>query len=130
MSVITVSAVCIIVAAISTVFKRYNKEYSLFITVLMSAVILFAALRTLVPVVDELQKAVSSHSAVNEYLTLMLKGLGICYIGSFAAGVCTDSGDKSLADEVELVAKISIAVLYLPVLLDLLGLATDMIRAG
>lgn len=129
MNIIAVSAVCIIVAAISTVFRQYKKEYAIFLAVLTSAAILFLALRALVPVMDDMKNAVATNSDVEQYLTLMLKGLGICYIGSFASDICNDCGDKSLADKVELAAKVSIATLYVPVLIDLLSVATDMIKA-
>ena len=129
MNIITVSAICIIVAIISTVFKQYKKEYAIFLAVLTSAAILFFALRTLVPVMDDMLNTVTGNSEVDKYLTLMLKGLGICYIGSFASDICNDCGDKALADKAELAAKVSISTLYIPVLLDLLKAATEMIKA-
>lgn len=129
MNIITVSAVCIIVAVVATVFKQHNREYALFLSIVTSVVILYIALRTLVPVMDDMKNAVSANSDIEKYLSVMLKGLGICYIGSFASDICNDCSDKSLADKVELAAKVSIATLYVPILLELLEIATQMIKA-
>lgn len=129
MNFVSVSGMCIILAAISVVFRQYKKEYSVLLAVVSGCVILYMALRTLLPVLDDLNQAVASQKNLEQYLSLMMKGLGICYISGFASGICADCGEKSLADKVELAAKVSIATLYVPVLLDLLELATNLIEA-
>lgn len=127
MNVMSVCAVCVVLAAACAVFRQWNKEYSVFIAILCGCGVLYVSAVSLMPVIDELNSAVSSE-AVGKYVTVMLKGLGICYVAGFASSICNDCGEKSIGDKVELAAKVAIAVLYSPILIELLKTAVDMIK--
>ncbi len=50
------------------------------------------------------------------YLSLMLKIIGVAYIGEFAGQLCRDAGQSALAMKIELVAKVAILLLALPII--------------
>ena len=45
-----------------------------------------------------------------------------------ASSICIEGGAKSIADKIELAAKVSITLLYAPIMLELLNAAVDMIK--
>jgi stage III sporulation protein AD len=49
------------------------------------------------------------------YLTTLLKILGIAYIAEFGAQICRDAGEGTIASKIEMVGKILILVLALPI---------------
>ena len=60
-------------------------------------------------------------SGINpEYLSILLKMIGITYVGEFASGICKDAGYQTLAVQIELFGKLTILLLSLPVLSALL----------
>ena len=59
------------------------------------------------------------------YLDVLFKIIAVSYIAKFAAQVCQDAGEGSVAVKVELAAKIIIIALSLPVVNALLKLVAD-----
>ena len=55
-----------------------------------------------------------------EYISTLVKMVGITYIGQFASGICKDAGCGTTAAQIELFSKLSVMVLSMPVLMALL----------
>ena len=125
MSVWTVCVVCLLCALMGKMLERYNREYALGLTVLCCCGIALVALAALLPLRDELARLTSGDAALSSSLKLLMKGLGVCYLAGFASAACRDAGETALSHHVEIVARIAVVGLYLPVLLDLLKEATD-----
>lgn len=73
----------------------------------------FSELKEIINFIKEL----SDKAGINiVYLELVIKILGIAYISSFCSEICKDAGASSLASKVELIGKIFILILSLPIL--------------
>lgn len=48
------------------------------------------------------------------YYLQLLKMLGVAYLAEFSAAICKDAGQQSIAEMIELFAKITIVVLSIP----------------
>ena len=55
----------------------------------------------------------------SSYLTVLVKIIGITYIGQFSSAICKDAGYAAIAGQIELFVKLYLMVLSLPVLLAL-----------
>ena len=126
MNIITISAICIIAAVAVNLFKQFNNEYSIFISIICTCIVAAVALKAILPVINEIESSVNAE--VSRYISPLLKGLGISYIGSMAASICVDSGAKAVAEKIEMATKVSITLLYAPIMLELLNAAVDMIN--
>ena len=124
MSVWTVSAVCLICALIGKVLERQHKEYALAASVVCVCGIAVLVLAAILPVRDQLEALLNGNETLSNYLKLLMKSLAVCYIAGFSASACRDAGEGGLAHGVELTARVTIAGLYLPVLIELLKAAT------
>lgn len=58
---------------------------------------------------------------------LMLKGLGIALVGRFCSDVCRDCGEQTLAGGVESVGRIAIFALSVPMLVEILSFACELL---
>ena len=56
----------------------------------------------------------------NTYLNILLKMVGITYIGQFSAGLCKDAGYSSIANQIEVFGKLSVMAVSMPVVVALL----------
>lgn len=65
---------------------------------------------------------------VAKALGTMLKALGIALISRFCADICRDCGEGTLAGAVESVGRIAIFALSVPVMLEIIGVARDMLQ--
>lgn len=57
-----------------------------------------------------------------QYLTTLLKIIGIAYIAEFGAEVCKDAGESAIASKIELAGKVMIIVIAVPIITSLLDL--------
>ena len=55
-----------------------------------------------------------------EYMTILLKMIGITYIGQFCAGVCKDAGYSAVAGQIEIYGRLAVLAVSMPVLTALL----------
>ena len=64
---------------------------------------------------------ISEKAGINTlYIGIILKVLAIAYLVSFASEICRDSGAQSLGSKVELIGKIFILLLAIPILMAVL----------
>lgn len=66
----------------------------------------------------------------SETFSLMLKALGIAFVSKFCAGVCRDCGENTLAGGVESAGRIAMISLCLPLLLEILSRASEILDMG
>ncbi len=64
-------------------------------------------------------------SGGEEYVSVMLRGLGICVLCRICADICRDSGQAGLSGAVEMAGKLALILLALPLVGDILELAAD-----
>jgi stage III sporulation protein AD len=76
---------------------------------------------------SEISLLAENNSFVSGTLTVVLKALGIALIAHFCADICRDCGEGTLANGIESVARVAIFTLSVPMLLDILELATEIL---
>ncbi|MBE6788209.1 MAG: stage III sporulation protein AD [Ruminococcaceae bacterium] len=127
MDVVTVIAIALIAAFLSSVLKQYKPEYALLVSVVAAAVVLISLVSTLIPIISEIKDMMSDAAIPYKYITVLIKSVGICYITQFACDTCKDAGQTSLSSKVELAGRIAICLSALPLYKDLLLLTQTII---
>ena len=78
------------------------------------------------PIIDFLNNLVEPSS--KNYITLLLKSVGISLVVSTASDICRDCGENAIAAKVELLGKCEILLLSLPLLKEITALITDVLQ--
>ena len=107
---------CVIVILV----KQYKPEFALITVVASGCVILVAVLGRFSSVLSQIKSISESAGIKSEYIEIILKGLGICYITQFSSDICIDFGQTSLASKIELCGKLTLAALSIPLLLSII----------
>lgn len=113
--------------AVASVFlalplKKDRGEFVLLIAVVVSVLIFTHALEKLQMIADFLSALMDKLPIENTYLLALFKMLGIIYIADFASAICKESGFASIANEMEIFAKLSIVALSIPELVYLVNI--------
>ena len=61
----------------------------------------------------------------SSYLTVLVKIIGITYIGQFSSAICKDAGYQMIGTQIDLFCKLSVMVLSMPVLLAILDTISE-----
>ena len=98
-------------------FKTIKPEYATYIGLGLGVLIMGYTLgqfQTLVGSIETLQKY---FSGAESYLTILVKVIGITYICEFCAGICKDAGYGSIADQIEILGKLSVMFAGMPIIM-------------
>lgn len=98
-------------------FKTIKPEYATYIGLGLGVLIMGYTLgqfQTLVGSIETLQKY---FSGAEIYLTILVKVIGITYICEFCAGICKDAGYGSIADQIEILGKLSVMFAGVPIIM-------------
>lgn len=117
---INVAVIGIIAVLVAILFKKGREEYSLYISIAACFVILLLGIGKLEVILDTIGR-LQGHININKaYINILIKIIGITYVTEFSAALCKDSGYQAIGDQVELVGKLSILAISMPILLALL----------
>ena len=100
--------------------KGTKPEYSIYISLAAGILIFFYMTEKLSYLFSYVLKIQEYLPLDTEYLTTLLKIIGITYIGQFSSGICKDAGYGAIGGQIEIFTKLYIMVLSMPVLLALM----------
>lgn len=120
MEIIRISVIGIAGVVLAMLVKEAKPEYAFYLTFAAGvALLLFSAgrLSDLLGSIREIQQYLPIE---NTYMDLLLKMVGITYVGQFSASICRDAGYGSVAGQIELFARLCVLAISMPILTALL----------
>lgn len=117
---VKIAAVGIVAIILAIMFKKGKEEYSLYISIAACVFILLwgiGKLEVIFDAIDQLQGYIQINKA---YVDILIKIIGITYITEISASLCKDSGYQAISEQIELVGKLTILAISMPIMLALL----------
>ncbi|MDE6214662.1 MAG: stage III sporulation protein AD [Lachnospiraceae bacterium] len=100
--------------------KSYKAEYGIYVALVVCLVILECIIRYFMQILSGMEQLRGYLQDNYSYLALLLKAVGATYACEFCAGICKDAGYGGVAGQVEMLGKLYILSMGLPVLLSLM----------
>lgn len=125
---IKIAGIVLITLILVIFLKDVKKEFAIIITI--SAVLLMFGIvaADFFEVVKRLSDLSSQVKNMQVYINLMIKILGISLVAQFLADLCRDSGENALANQTEIVSKISILMMTLPLFETVITIVTGLLK--
>ncbi len=120
-----VAIIGIVAIVLATQFKGTRSEFATYISIAACIIILFIGTSKLASIIEGITKIQSYININPTYLSILLKIVGITYIAEFASALCKDAGHGAVSSQIELVGKLTILAISMPILLALLDLIND-----
>ena len=128
MEIFKIVAISIIAVLLITVLKTTKREdFSVILTIIASILLFTFAILKLEDVIELLNNIINKSGINKEYLKLLIKVTGITYIIEIASNICKDAGSSALATKVEMLGKLSIVVLTIPIITSVVSVITEII---
>ncbi|MCH5193493.1 MAG: stage III sporulation protein AD [Oscillospiraceae bacterium] len=127
MKIVSIAGICIVASIMCKFFESTGKEYALYIKIAAAAVVMSMTILFVSPIAESIRNIYSRAGSEPEYLTILFKALGICYITQFACDICKDSGENALATQTELAGKVSLLIIALPLFESLTNIVENLI---
>ncbi|MDE6319453.1 MAG: stage III sporulation AC/AD family protein [Lachnospiraceae bacterium] len=100
--------------------KAYKAEYGIYVAVAVCLVILEYITRYFLQILSGMEILRGYLRDHYSYLALLLKAVGATYACEFCAGICKDAGYGGVAGQIEMLGKVYILSVGMPVLLSLM----------
>lgn len=127
MNVFAICAVCVITAVISLAIKRYNGEMSIIIAIAGCIVVLLSVISYTTDIFSQINSIIKTANIKSDYVAILIKALGICFITEFSSDCCKDAGQLSLANNCTTIGRLLVLVTALPLFKEILNTAVSLI---
>ena len=117
----------ILTIVIAMAMKQGRAEFGTFVSLAGSLLIAWIAVSILSGMLGSFERISRYLPLEQEYITLMLKIVGVTYVSEFAASLCKDAGYSAVAGQIELVGKLTILSIGMPILFALFETIASMI---
>lgn len=117
----------ILTILIAMAMRQGKAEFSTFVSFTGSILIAWIAVQLLDGITGSLERLQKLISVDMEYITLLMKMIGVTYLSEFSSSICRDAGYSAVAGQIELVGKLTILTIGMPIVLALLELMVAMV---
>ena len=118
----------VVTAIAAFTVKQYNPQIAVHISLAGGAVIALSVLAELSGVVTELNSLAAAGGASNATISVIIKAVGIAYLSRLAAELCRDIGENALAVKTEIIGRVMLLTLALPLIANVASILTELIR--
>lgn len=122
MDILQIACIGIIAVILSAILKSQRPELALQVSIATGLLIFIVIAIKLSAVIEFIQTFSKKADIDSSYITILLKIVGIAYIAEFAAEVCKDANETSIASKIELAGKVTIVILSVPIISSLLDM--------
>ncbi len=127
MSVFSIIGISIIGVVMSVLLKKYLPEYALLIILFTGTIILFWIVVNIIPILDRLTYFMEKTKMPGECSTIIFKSLGLAFVIQLISDICKDAGESAISSKLELVGKIAILIISLPLFEKIISIVFEMI---
>lgn len=117
---IRIAVVGLATVMLAILLKKTKEEYSLYLSIAACFFILIWGIGKLEVILDTINRLQSYIKLNKAYVGILIKIIGITYVTEITSSLCKDSGYHAIGDQIELVGKLSILAISMPILLAIL----------
>ena len=125
MDIVKVSIMGICGMMLGFILKETRPEFAALVTMMTGFLILGLAAGKVSYLFETMNRLRESFPIDSSYLTVLVKIIGITYIGQFSSAICKDAGYQMIGTQIDLFCKLSVMVLSMPVLLAILDTISE-----
>lgn len=127
-SIASVCGLCICAVLMCKITEKYSKEQALLLVIAVSAIIFFNIAESIPDVLEKMDMLMAYSGLDREYVSILFKALGICWLTQFASDICRDCGEGAIASAAEVFGKIQLVLLSLPLFEEVIDVVTRILE--
>lgn len=120
MDIVLISLLAIVTVLLILSIKELKPDFAVLISTVFGIIIILYLVNPISETLSAFSDIAQRSGIKNEILSSLAKVVGISFIAEFAASICNDAGQTSIASKVESAGRIIILALALPIITDML----------
>ena len=129
MSSLKICMLAITGVAAAMIVKQWKSDFLPLLRLALTLLFAFAAVNAAAPLLNYLN-TLMGQSGTPTYAVILIKALGIAVLTQCCGDICRECGENGIASGVELVGKLEILLLSIPLIHEILGLAQKLFTLG
>jgi len=129
MEILKYCSAALLVSFLLLVIRQWKSDTVLLVRLAATLLFGYAALSAAAPLVNYLRTLMGMGGA-SAYTVILFKALGIAMLTHLSAALCRECGESTAADGVELIGRIELLLLSLPLIQEILTLAQELLSLG
>lgn len=109
------------------IIKPLKPELAVFISIVGSIIILISCVDGLMEIINTMTSFVEKTGLNTGLFACVLKIIGVGYIIEFSSSICSNAGNSSIAEVINLAGKITILVISLPIIKSLIEIIMEIL---
>lgn len=126
MDILSICGVAIVSAVFVITLKRHNAELSILISIGAAVIILLSVIDYVLNSLESVSTILAQANVNTEYVIILLKVMGICFLTEFTCDFVKEAGLDSLSGNIALAGKILVLVTSLPMFMEILSVVTKL----
>lgn len=122
------SGAVLVALILGAMLTKQSKDTQLLLSVCVCAMVLVVAVQQFIPVINFFEKLQDIGQLDGNMIEILLKAVGIGFIGEITSTLCTDSGNAAMGKTVQLLSCCMILMISLPLFDTLLELIEDILK--
>lgn len=115
MNILQIVSFAIVAAILALLLKEHKPIFASFILMIAGLLILYGVITQLAGLISYVARFAERTTMNPSFLKIIIKMIGISYLAEIGAQIVRDTGQESLAQKVELSAKVILLYLALPI---------------
>lgn len=128
MSLFTIIALLMLAVLMAIGIKAHSPAMSSIISICLCIAVASMCIARVGQIIDYISSVFGQAGTGSEYLKVLLKLMGIAYICDFASNISKDAGYGAVATEIELLGKLSMLLISMPILMRIIDMVLAMMR--
>lgn len=120
MDIVKIIGIGLIALIIIIILRQYKSEFAIYVSIIAGVLILLLSISNISGVINLLNDISNRANINSKFLGIILKITGIAILTEFAVSICQDSGEKSIANKIDIGGKVIIITISLPIISSLL----------
>ena len=130
MEIFALCIVGILTAVMALLLRRQSPQTSLLLSVGAGTLIILSVLKNIVLTTQSIDRLLQAGGISAEYIVILFKVLGICFLTEFTCDTVTEAGMLSLATNISFAGKVSVLIAAIPLFRDVVGAISSMVGAS
>ncbi len=110
----SVCGICICTSLICKTTERHAKEQAVMVSIAVCVAVLIFMLSDIPIIFGKIDRLAAVSGLDTDYVRIIFKALGICYLTQFSSDICRDCGENASASVAEIFGKIQLILLSIP----------------
>lgn len=126
MNIVSICAVAVVSTILAVALKRHNQELSLLVSIGAAVIILLSVIEYVLSSIESVSTILAQANINSEYVVILLKVLGICFLTEFTCDTTKEAGLCALSGNISLVGKIVVLVTAMPMFMEILDVVVKL----